>query len=163
MASASTEKRASFEQDKSGKAKLIVNDPYDRAWRRVGLALDRIGFVVEDRDRSRGIYYVRYSDISIDDPQSEAKKKGLLDSLKFWGDDEEEKPQAPAKKQEKGLTDKLKFWGDDKDKAEREKQYRIQIGRGETTSDVTVTDQNGQADLSPTANRILAMLFDQLK
>ena len=163
MASASTEKRASFEQDKKGNGKLIVNDPFDRAWRRVGLALDRIGFVVEDRDRSRGIYYVRYSDVSIDDPQSETKKKGLLDSLKFWGDDEEEKPKAPAKKEEKGLTDKLKFWGDDKDKAEREKQYRIQIGRGEETSDVIVTDQNGQVDTSPTANRILAMLFDQLK
>lgn len=162
MATASTEKRASFEQDKKGNAKLTVNDPFDRAWRRVGLALDRIGFVVEDRDRSRGIYYVRYSDVSIDDPQSETKKKGLLDSLKFWGDDEEES-KAPAKKDEKGLTDKLKFWGDDKDKAEREKQYRIQIGRSEEVSDVTVTDQNGQIDTSPTANRILAMLFDQLK
>jgi outer membrane protein assembly factor BamC len=164
MASASSEKRATFEQGKTGNAKLTVNDPFDRAWRRVGLALDRIGFVVEDRDRSRGIYYVRYSDVSIDDPASEPKKKGLLDSLKFWGDDEEEKSKAPApKKEEKGLTDKLKFWGDDKDKAEREKQYRIQIGRGEDTSAVTVTDQNGQVDTSPTANRILAMLYDQLK
>ena len=164
MAAASTEKRATFEQDKTGNAKLTVNDPFDRAWRRVGLALDRIGFVVEDRDRSRGIFFVRYSDISIDDPQSETKKKGLLDSLKFWGDDEEEKSKAPApKKEEKGLTDKLKFWGDDKEKAEREKQYRIQIGRGEETSAVTVTDQNGQIDVSPTANRILAMLYDQLK
>ncbi|OAJ69333.1 hypothetical protein A7976_00150 [Methylobacillus sp. MM3] len=164
MAAASTEKRATFEQDKSGNTKLTVNDPFDRAWRRVGLALDRIGFVVEDRDRSRGVFFVRYSDISIDDPQSEAKKKGLLDTLKFWGDDEEEKSKAPApKKEEKGLTDKLKFWGEDKDKAEREKQYRIQIGRGEETSAVTVTDQNGQVDVSPTANRILAMLYDQLK
>lgn len=163
MATASTEKRASFEQDKKGNAKLTVNDPFDRAWRRVGLALDRIGFVVEDRDRSRGIYYVRYSDVSIDDPQSETKKKGLLDSLKFWGDEEEEKSKVPAKKEEKGLTDKLKFWGDDKDKAEREKQYRIQIGRSEEISEVTVTDQNGQVDTSPTANRILSMLFDQLK
>jgi outer membrane protein assembly factor BamC len=164
MAAASTEKRATFEQGKTGNAKLTVNDPFDRAWRRVGLALDRIGFVVEDRDRSRGIYYVRYSDVSIDDPASEPKKKGLLDSLKFWGDDEEEKSKAPApKKEEKGLTDKLKFWDSDKDKAEREKQYRIQIGRGEDTSAVTVTDQNGQVDTSPTANRILAMLYDQLK
>jgi outer membrane protein assembly factor BamC len=164
MAAASTEKRATFEQGKTGNAKLTVNDPFDRAWRRVGLALDRIGFVVEDRDRSRGIYYVRYSDVSIDDPASEPKKKGLLDSLKFWGDDEEEKSKASApKKEEKGLTDKLKFWDSDKDKAEREKQYRIQIGRGEDTSAVTVTDQNGQVDTSPTANRILAMLYDQLK
>jgi outer membrane protein assembly factor BamC len=174
MATATSEKRATFDQPKTGQAKLVVNDPFDRAWRRVGLALDRIGFVVEDRDRSRGTYYVRYSDVSLDDPASEAKKKGLLDSLKFWGDDEEEKQsqeksaekavaEAPKQRNE-GMIGKLKFWGDDeKEKAEREKQYRIQISRGDSTSQVTVTDQNGQVDPSPTANRILAMLFDQLK
>ena len=43
---------------------LKVNDPFDRTWRRVGLALDRTGFTVEDRDRSQGIYYVRYIDPS---------------------------------------------------------------------------------------------------
>jgi outer membrane protein assembly factor BamC len=37
-----------------------VDDPLDRAWRRVGLALDRTGFTVEDRDRKQGIYFVRY-------------------------------------------------------------------------------------------------------
>ena len=39
---------------------LTVNEPFDRSWRRVGLALDRIGFTVEDRNRAQGIYYVRY-------------------------------------------------------------------------------------------------------
>lgn len=39
---------------------LIVDEPFDRAWRRVGLALDRTGFTVEDRDRSEGTYFVRY-------------------------------------------------------------------------------------------------------
>lgn len=37
-----------------------ISEGFDRAWRRVGLALDRTGFTVEDRDRSAGIYYVRY-------------------------------------------------------------------------------------------------------
>jgi outer membrane protein assembly factor BamC len=37
-----------------------VNDGFDRAWRRVGLSLDRTNFTVEDRDRSKGIYFVRY-------------------------------------------------------------------------------------------------------
>lgn len=41
---------------------LEVDEPFDRAWRRVGLALDRGGFSVEDRDRSAGLYYVRYVD-----------------------------------------------------------------------------------------------------
>lgn len=43
-----------------GTQKLVVDDSMDRAWRQVGLALDRTGVVVEDRDRSKGIYYVRY-------------------------------------------------------------------------------------------------------
>ena len=41
---------------------LVVDEPFDRAWRRVGLALDRGGFTVEDRDRAGGLYYVRYVD-----------------------------------------------------------------------------------------------------
>lgn len=41
---------------------LEVEEPFDRAWRRVGLALDRGSFTVEDRDRTKGLYYVRYLD-----------------------------------------------------------------------------------------------------
>jgi outer membrane protein assembly factor BamC len=43
-------------------ATLQVDDGFDRAWRRVGVALDRSGFTVEDRDRTQGIYFVRYID-----------------------------------------------------------------------------------------------------
>jgi outer membrane protein assembly factor BamC len=43
-------------------ATLQVDDNFDRAWRRVGLALDRNGFTVEDRDRTAGLYFVRYAD-----------------------------------------------------------------------------------------------------
>ena len=41
---------------------LQVDDGFDRAWRRVGVALDRSGFTVEDRDRTQGLYFVRYVD-----------------------------------------------------------------------------------------------------
>jgi outer membrane protein assembly factor BamC len=47
-----------------------VDDSLDRAWRRVGLALDRGGFTVEDRDRAGGLYYVRYVD-----PKSAGKEE----------------------------------------------------------------------------------------
>ncbi len=47
--------------DRPGPA-LQVDDSFDRAWRRVGIALDRSGFTVEDRDRTQGIYFVRYVD-----------------------------------------------------------------------------------------------------
>ena len=43
-------------------ATLQVDDNFDRAWRRVGIALDRSGFTVEDRDRTQGLYFVRYVD-----------------------------------------------------------------------------------------------------
>ncbi len=48
----------------SGKpgAALEVDDGLDRAWRRIGLALDRGGFTVEDRDRNQGVYFVRFVD-----------------------------------------------------------------------------------------------------
>ena len=46
----------------AGGAAIEIDDPFDRAWRRVGLALDRGGFTVEDRDRTLGVYYVRYVD-----------------------------------------------------------------------------------------------------
>ena len=43
-------------------AALQIDDNFERAWRRVGLALDRSGFTVEDRDRGQGLYFVRYVD-----------------------------------------------------------------------------------------------------
>ncbi len=46
----------------SGQAALALGEPFDRAWRRVGVAIDSAGFYVEDRDRSAGDYYVRYLD-----------------------------------------------------------------------------------------------------
>ena len=53
-----------------------VDDDFDRVWRRVGLALDRTGFTVEDRDRSKGIYFVRYVD-----PTVEKKEPGFFSKL----------------------------------------------------------------------------------
>jgi outer membrane protein assembly factor BamC len=46
----------------NGVSSLVLAESFDVAWRRVGLALDRTGFTVEDRDRSKGLYFVRYVD-----------------------------------------------------------------------------------------------------
>ena len=48
--------------DTPGTAALEMDESFDRAWRQVGLTLDRSGFTVEDRDRASGVYYVRYVD-----------------------------------------------------------------------------------------------------
>ncbi|GAP37545.1 outer membrane protein assembly factor BamC [Piscinibacter sakaiensis] len=56
---------------------LQVDDGFDRAWRRVGLALDRGGFTVEDRDRSQGVYFVRY----VDPAQAGQEEPGFFSRL----------------------------------------------------------------------------------
>ncbi|WP_345798809.1 outer membrane protein assembly factor BamC [Castellaniella sp. MT123] len=46
----------------AGQASLVVNEAFDRAWRRVGVAIDSARFTVEDRNRNQGDYYIRYLD-----------------------------------------------------------------------------------------------------
>ncbi len=65
--------QATLLKNEDGSSQLSVSDSFDRAWRRVGLALDRGGFTVEDRDRSTGIYRVRYLD-----PSAQPKEDGFL-------------------------------------------------------------------------------------
>jgi outer membrane protein assembly factor BamC len=81
--------QARLEKAADGSAKLYVDDSFDRVWRRVGLALDRVGFTVVDRDRSKGIYFVRYAN-----PESDTKKDtGWLSKLMFWKDNTEKPEQ----------------------------------------------------------------------
>ena len=60
----------------NGQPVVQIADGFDRAWRRVGLSLDRTGFTVEDRDRSKGIYFVRYVAPATNKPEA-----GFLDKL----------------------------------------------------------------------------------
>jgi outer membrane protein assembly factor BamC len=65
--------------DGAGSA-LMISEEFRRAWRQTGVALDRVGFAVEDRDMSSGTYFVRY------DPGSEnmQKKDGFFSKMAFW-------------------------------------------------------------------------------
>jgi outer membrane protein assembly factor BamC len=68
---ASSTQIAKLVRSAEGRAERVeIAEPFDRAWRRVGLALDRGAFTVEDRDRAKGTYYVRYLD-----PEYEAKQR----------------------------------------------------------------------------------------
>jgi outer membrane protein assembly factor BamC len=53
---------------------IVVDDTFDRVWRRVGLAIEDAGLAVEDRDRVKGIYFLR---------QRKAES-GWLDKLQIW-------------------------------------------------------------------------------
>jgi outer membrane protein assembly factor BamC len=66
---------------------VVIDEAFDRAWRRVGLALDRTGFTVEDRDRSQGTYFVRYVA-----PNADKKEQGFFGRLFS-----REKAEAPLK------------------------------------------------------------------
>jgi outer membrane protein assembly factor BamC len=62
-------------------SQLMLNDDFDRAWRRVGLALDRIGLVVTDRDRSSGTYYVRPA---LNEVEAKNSGNSFWSTLAFW-------------------------------------------------------------------------------
>jgi len=127
--------RATLSKGPDGAGTLALNEQFDRAWRRVGLALDRVGFTVEDRDRSKGLYFVRYIDPQID-VQSKQEKGGWLSKFKFWGGTE--KPKTA--------------------------QYRILIRNADPEgSQVNVLDKDGAQEKSETARRILSLLYEQLK
>jgi outer membrane protein assembly factor BamC len=125
--------RATLKKGLDGTEQLEVLEPFDRAWRRVGLALDRVGFTVEDRDRQKGVYFVRYAD-----------------------------PEADLGKKDDSLLSRLAFWRDDKPKIKAE-QYRVSVTSADAASRVQVLDKNGATESSSTASRILALLHEQLK
>ena len=68
--------KAKFVQDGVNTAHVDLSTGFDRSWRDVGLALDRSNFTVEDRDRSAGIYYVRYVN-----PKDLGDTKGFFTNL----------------------------------------------------------------------------------
>ncbi len=60
----------------NGQSQLQIAESFEVSWRRVGLALDRTGFTVEDRDKSKGTYFVRYAP-----PSFESKEPGFFSRL----------------------------------------------------------------------------------
>lgn len=128
--------RARLVRTQNGPGVLELSEPFDRAWRRVGLALDRVGFTVEDRDRSNGTYFVRYVDPE-KDAQNRAQSEGIMSRLMFWRS---------------------------RENVRSTEQYRVQVKdtRNESAQ-VLVLNKEGAADTSETAGKILSLLHDQLK
>jgi len=112
----------------TGGAFLTLRENFERAWRRVGLVLDRTSFTVEDRNRSSGIYYVRYID-----PDVAEKKKGF-----FSG------------------------WFSSKEKTSSN-DYQIVLKGTETSTRVEVLTKEGAPEQAKISERILTLLYEQLK
>ena len=127
------EERVRLVRSSGNVGSLQLLEAFDRSWRRVGLALDRVGFTVEDRDRTNGLYFVRYVD-----PEA--------------GD---------GKKSDGGILSKLKFW--DSGKPASNQQFRILVKGDGGESTVQILTREGGVDNSETAKKILGLLYDQLK
>ncbi|NMF90535.1 outer membrane protein assembly factor BamC [Aromatoleum petrolei] len=135
VAAAPTTDRAALKGANGGSVTLAMDESFDRAWRRVGLALDRIGFTVEDRDRSKGLYFVRYVD-----PDADVQTK-----------------------KSEGLLSKLAFWRSNDQVVQKGGEYRLRVrGEGEK-SVVSVMTREGGEDSSETARKILGLLQEQLR
>ena len=128
--------RAAIQTGIGGFETLEVFESFDRAWRRVGLALDRVGFTVEDRDRQKGQYFVRYADTDALDMQKKDEKEGILSKLAFW------KSNNTATKAE---------------------QYRVQIRQFAGKCVVQVLTKDGAQANTQTTRRIVGLLFEQLR
>lgn len=117
----------------AGAAYVEVDEGFDRAWRRVGLALDRVGFTVEDRDRVNGVYFVRYVD-----PDATGST-GFLKKLFTFG--------AAA----------------DKEKEAQRFRIAVKAAASGNASVVTVQTNDGKAETTGTGAKILKLLGDELK
>jgi len=125
--------RARMVREGDGSAALAVMEEFPLAWRRTGVALDRVGFTVEDWDRSQGVYYVRYDD-----------------------------PEQLAEEDDGGWLSKLKFWGDDQSAPDNSYLISL-VEDGDDTTQVVVLNKNGERANGATADRILSLLHEQLR
>jgi outer membrane protein assembly factor BamC len=132
LANQQTPEQARVVKD-AGMPVLEMDESFDRAWRRVGLALDRVSFVVEDRDRSKGVYFVRYIDPGIDNDS----------------------------KQDEGLLSKLAFWSSKKEQTSP--QLQIVVKEAGEKSRVSVTGADGKPVDASTQTRIINLLYKELK
>nr|VFJ76220.1 MAG: Beta-barrel assembly machine subunit BamC [Candidatus Kentron sp. FW] len=127
-----------MEGDEEQPPSLVVQEQFSRAWRRTRIALDRIGFTIEDRDRSRGLFYIRY----IDPDDGTDEEKSWFSWLQFWGEDEK--------------TEETQYLI----------SLREQVAKDDgtlTTTHVRLLDKTGNPERGSTTKRVLSLLYEQLR
>jgi len=113
-------------------AQLSINQGFDKTWREVGLALDRSNFTVEDRDRSQGIYFVRF--VNTRDSNPEAKGSWFSNLFKS------------------SKTEELR----------KAKRYRVVVKGDSTTTMVTALEDNGTVVKGDVDQQILKIIDEQV-
>ena len=124
---------AAPKMQEGGLRNILLSEPFDKCWRKVGLALEQADITVDDKDRAKGEYYLGVGKDGV------IKKKGLLDRLMFWRNEEGGQPASPVA-------------GDER--------YQVFVRESGTGCLVGVLNPVGGRD--DTARRITESLFQQL-
>jgi outer membrane protein assembly factor BamC len=120
-------------QEINGNKIIILNEPFDKSWRKIGLALDQAGIEVKDKDRVSGVYFVSPSkDIT--------KKKSWVNNLMFWRNDGDQKST--------------------KDSIEGAARYQVTVRENIAGCEVSVLNQGAGKD--QVTQRMTDLLYKQL-
>lgn len=120
-------------QEINGNKIIILNEPFDKSWRKIGLALDQAGIEVKDKDRVSGVYFVSPS-------KDIAKKKSWVNNLMFWRNDSDQKST--------------------KDSIEGTARYQVTVRENNAGCEVSVLNQGAGKD--PVTQRMTDLLYKQL-
>lgn len=120
-------------QEINGNKIIILNEPFDKSWRKIGLALDQAGIEVKDKDRVSGIYFVNPS-------KDIAKKKSWVNNLMFWRNDDDQKST--------------------KDSVEGATRYQVTVRENNAGCEVSVLNQGAGKD--QVTQRMIDLLYKQL-
>ena len=120
-------------QEINGNKIIILNEPFDKSWRKVGLALDQAGIEIQDKDRVSGIYFVNAS-------KDIAMKKSWVNDLMFWRNDSDRKST--------------------KNSAEGAARYQVTVR--ENNAGCEVVALNGNSGKDQATQRIVELLYKQL-
>ncbi|CAG9933849.1 outer membrane protein assembly factor BamC [Candidatus Nitrotoga arctica] len=119
-------------QEINGNKIIILNEPFDKSWRKIGLALDQAGIEVQDKDRVSGIYFVSAS--------KDIAKKSWVNNLMFWRNDSDRKST--------------------KNSVEGTARYQVTVRENNAGCEVSVLNQGGGKDQA--TQRIMDLLYKQL-
>jgi len=117
----------------NGNRVIILNEPFDKSWRKVGLALDQAGIEVQDKDRVSGIYFVSAS-------KDVAQKESWVNGMMFWRNDNDRKST--------------------KNSVEGSARYQVTVR--ENSAGCEVGALNGNSGKDQASQRIVELLYKQL-
>lgn len=128
----------------NGSNVILLSEPFDKSWRKVGLALERAKLAVEDKDRANGVYFVRAADPVVE--------KSWLAKLAFWRKEGSAKPaQSPA---EESAQNPL---GEAAQKSAGAGRYQVTVHEGSAGCEVVASSAKGESNA--TSQRIIDTLY----